>query len=122
MAGQGREGKMALEELEVGESSSFTMRLGDGDSMVATNSSGGGISRMETGDGDRGGTVAVGPSLDRGGMMEGDWEMDSLEVEVGEREGTLPQSWTALYVLTRTDGMGKPSCKYIRNQVVRAAA
>lgn len=54
MAGQGREGKMALEELEVGESSSFTMRLGDGDSMVATNSSGGGISRMETGDGDRG--------------------------------------------------------------------
>lgn len=35
------------------------MRLGDGDSMVATNSSGGGISRMETGDGDRGCTVAV---------------------------------------------------------------
>lgn len=62
MAGQGREGKKALEELEVGESSSFTMRLGDGDSMVATNSSGGGISRMETGDGDRGCTVAVGPS------------------------------------------------------------
>lgn len=108
---------MALKELEVGESSSFTMRLGDGDSMVATNSSGGGISRMETGDGDRGCTVAVGPSSsDRGGMMEGDWEMASLEVEVAEREGTLPQSYTVLYVLTRTDGMGKPSCKYIHTQ------
>lgn len=52
--------------------------------------------------------------------MEGDWEMDSLEVEVGEREGTLPQSWTVCSDENRWESL-LPST-YIRNQVARAAA